>query len=74
MTKDLEALADSRYFTIPEVAKLTGYKIRTIRFFLSSKQIKGVKQNRRWYISAKEIKRFTNDYKGRKYSARTEEN
>lgn len=70
--KDLEVLADNRYFTIVQTARLVGYQARTIRHFLYTKKIKGVKHKGMWLISGREIKRFRNDYKGRKYPARTE--
>lgn len=68
--KDLEALADNRYFTMRETAAITGYQVRTIRYFLYNKQLKGVKHKNRWIFSGKEIKRFMNDYKNTKYSKR----
>ena len=69
MQKDLEVLADSRFYTVRDVAKITGYRVRTVRYFLAQHLLKSVKIRGKHYISGREVKRFTNDYKGRKYSA-----
>ena len=47
-------------YTVIETAKILGYTVRTIRYFLANGELKAEKdeKNYRWLISAAEIERF----------------
>lgn len=50
-------------YTIIETAKILGYTVRTIRYFLTNGELKAEKDEKgyRWYISAAEIERFKSE-------------
>lgn len=55
-----------KFYTLKQVSEITGIKQRTLRSWLSAGKLKAIKypNQRRWFVSAEEIKRLTTGTEG----------